>query len=227
MMGFSLWKELKKKLRRRGRPLWSLGSLLFLLVFAASCLPSKYAEASPHSARGDGQSGTAFISREASLTPEPSLIEALASRTGPLTVKLRRIYICGEETRLLGELSPRQTVSLLSDHPEWTARLDKDGIVWMDEEIDDWSVFCKSGTYFGVDKYGNLSLFDGLPKKEKVLRTFFQLDVQYLESSLSKEQVNELEQGILVTDLVGLNSVLSTFSDYAIQESERVMKPTY
>nr|WP_246427575.1 BofC C-terminal domain-containing protein [Paenibacillus phyllosphaerae] len=97
----------------------------------------------------------------------------------------------------------------------------------MQQWIDDLSDACKESATFGVDKSGNLSLFDGPPKKEKVLRTFFQLDVNFMESSLPKEQVEQLTTGIRVTDKDEYNSVLSTFSDYAVGRSERVMKSTY
>jgi forespore regulator of the sigma-K checkpoint len=58
-----------------------------------------------------------------------------------------------------------------------------------------------------------------------VVRTFFQLDVRSLESSLSKERLHELAGGIRVSDKNEYNSVLSTYSDYALQKSRGVMKP--
>ena len=63
--------------------------------------------------------------------------------------------------------------------------------------------------------------------KQKVLRTFFQLDVHYMESSLPKERLNELVNGIRISDMDDYNSVLSTFSDFATDKSEKVMNPTY
>jgi forespore regulator of the sigma-K checkpoint len=214
MKVFSLWKQIKKRLRRR-RPMWTLGSLLFLLALGFSLIWT-----------GSIFTGaqTVFAALDA---PAPSLIETLRHRGGILTVKLHRVYLCGEEIKPLGRMDARQTVVLLQSHPNWTARLDGNGTVWMEEAVDELSAFCKEGAYFSIDKQGFLSLFDGPPDKEKVLRTFFQLDVGYLESSLPKERLDELERGIRVTDLAEFNSVLSTFSDYALQKSERVMKPAY
>lgn len=83
----------------------------------------------------------------------------------------------------------------------------------------------KENTYFGLDDQGILSLFEGLPSEKKVIRSFFQLDVEYLESSLPRDMVDQLYEGIEVTDYAEYNSVLSTFSDYAIDISEEVMKP--
>ncbi len=48
-----------------------------------------------------------------------------------------------------------------------------------------------------------------------------------MESNLPKEQVDDLMNGIRITDKDAYNSVLSTFSDYAVEKSEKVMKRTY
>lgn len=70
--------------------------------------------------------------------------------------------------------------------------------------------------FFGIDEGGNLSLYEGHPDENQVLRSFFQIDIEYLESSLPQETVEQLYRGIRVTDYAEYNSVLSTFSDYAV-----------
>ncbi|GJM75081.1 hypothetical protein HMSSN036_72970 [Paenibacillus macerans] len=45
--------------------------------------------------------------------------------------------------------------------------------MWIDERINGLSETCSKQGYIGIDKDGNLTLFDGPPKKEKVIRTFF------------------------------------------------------
>jgi hypothetical protein len=91
-----------------------------------------------------------------------------------------------------------------------------------EEEIKD---ILEEDAYFGLDENGNLSLFDGLPENKKVIRSFFQLNIEHLESSLPRETVNQLYQGIQITDFAEYNSVLSTFSDFALDISDEVMKP--
>jgi forespore regulator of the sigma-K checkpoint len=86
------------------------------------------------------------------------------------------------------------------------------------EQIDDLSPGCKDTAYFGLDKEDNLSLFDGVPSDKKVIRTFFQLNMGFLESSLQMEAIEELRQGIRVTDMLEYNSVLSTFSEFAVEQ---------
>ena len=79
--------------------------------------------------------------------------------------------------------------------------------------------------YFGIDDNGHLSLFDGDPEANQIIRTFFQLDIDYLESSLPHETVMQLYQGIRVSDQEEFNSVLSTFSPFAVEVTEKMMEP--
>ncbi|MFB9327230.1 BofC C-terminal domain-containing protein [Paenibacillus aurantiacus] len=226
-MEFSLWKQLKKRLRRRGRPSWQLGSIVALIIWAvcshnvqvnAAQLPDSETWLDQQS-NNHGAVGAPLQSRSA--------IETLANQAGDLAVELRRIYLCGNERQTLGTMGSQQILGLLREHPQWTALLGADGQVVMEERIDDLSDACKKTATFSMDKSGRLSLFDGPPKKEKVLRTFFQLDVNFMESSLPREQLDQLTAGIRVTDKDEYNSVLSTFSDYAADRSEKVMKRTY
>ncbi|WP_138752383.1 BofC C-terminal domain-containing protein [Paenibacillus sinopodophylli] len=211
MMEFSLWKNLKKQLRRKRRPTWSLGGLLPLLLAGGLMLTQgELAEAAPQVAGIE------------------SVINKLELGKEPLSVELRRIYVCGEESKPLGRMMGKQVASLLQSHPDWTAVLDQtNSIVHVEQRVEDLSEHCKANAYMGVDKLGNFSLYDGIPKKEKVVRTFFQLDVHYMESSLPQDKLDQLTKGIRINDIEEFNSVLSTFSDYAIEQNQKVMKPAY
>ncbi|MCR2802649.1 BofC C-terminal domain-containing protein [Paenibacillus soyae] len=202
MMAFSLWKQLKRRLRRNRKPLWTLGSVawwMFACLTAAILL------------------GTASATAYAEEAEQPSVSRYLADRNDAVPVMLRRIYVCGEETEMLGRLESEQIIALLRENSEWSATLDQDGqTVVLAEQIEDLSNHCKSHAYFGVDRKGNFSLFDGIPQQEKVMRTFFQLDIRFLESSLPKDELDHLSRGIRVSDIDEYNSVLSTFSDYAV-----------
>jgi len=215
-MEFSLWKQLKKKLRRNKRPLLTLGSLLIaMLVFA------NHAQAAPilNNMRSD-------LDEEAPAAPVRSVIELLATETGPFNVQLRKVYLCGEEQQTLGSKTSTEVIAIMRDHPGWTAMLNQEGEVVLEQLVDDLSEHCKGRAYFSLDKTGKLSLFDGPPKKEKVLRTFFQIDIEYMESSLPKERLEQLSNGIRISDKDEYNSVLSTFSDFAVERSKKVMSPS-
>ncbi len=222
MMAFSLWKNLKKHLRRKRRPTWSLGGLIPVLTIIG-CLTG-----TPQHANADYEPN--FAERQALAEEEGDerrkQIAGLERQSAPLTVKLHRIYVCGEETKPLGRISGKQLASLLRSHPDWTVRRDETPqTLIIEQQIDDLSEQCKANAYIGVDKAGRLSLYDGLPKKEKVVKTFFQLDVQYMESSLPQDKLDRLVKGIRISDMEALNSVMSTYSDFAIEPNEKVMKP--
>ncbi|MNJ80872.1 hypothetical protein D3C77_794150 [compost metagenome] len=63
-----------------------------------------------------------------------------------------------------------------------------------------------------------MSLFEGKPQEKKVIKTFFQLDVETMESVLPEEVLKQLNHGIRVQDTSEYNSVLSTFSDFAVEQ---------
>ncbi|MNI91319.1 hypothetical protein D3C73_1489620 [compost metagenome] len=92
--------------------------------------------------------------------------------------------------------------------------------MWLEEYIEGLSEGCQEDGYIGVDKNGNLSLFEGPPDEEKVIKTFFQLDVGTMESALPEEVLKQLKQGIRVQDVSEYNSVLSTFSDFALEQNQ-------
>jgi forespore regulator of the sigma-K checkpoint len=97
-------------------------------------------------------------------------------------------------------------------------RLNEQDKVTFIKHVEDLSPSCKAQAYMGLDEKGSLSLFNGMPAADNVIRTFFQLDIRYLESSLPKETLKQLQDGIRITDMAEYNSVLSTFSDYAMVE---------
>jgi forespore regulator of the sigma-K checkpoint len=200
MMMFGLWKQVKKRILRNRRPLWTLGC--FAMLMALSALPQP-------------------TSASASAIDQPSISHRLQERSEPLQVMLHRVFVCGEETEPLGLMKPETIVKLLGQHPEWSATLEEDGrTLRVMQQIDDLSAECKTNAYFGMDRNGNFSLFDGAPKGEKVMRTFFQLDVRFMESSLPKDQLDQLSEGIRVSDIDEYNSVLSTYSDYAMETED-------
>ncbi|MBJ6362944.1 BofC C-terminal domain-containing protein [Paenibacillus sp. GCM10012307] len=214
MMEFSLWKKLKRRLRKRRKPLWTLGGILIML------LPLLAAP----------QASTAAELRMEDYNYAPaSLIEALQNQHEELEVLLKKEYVCGEEFSQLGRMNVRSIIELLGKHPAWTAHLNGQAQVVMVEYIQDLSDACKQHAFMSLDKDGNLSLFDGPPAKEKVMRTFFQLDMSYMESSLPKEQVQALADGIKINDLDDYNSMLSAYSEFAVREpaSRGAMKRSY
>ncbi|WP_338042383.1 BofC C-terminal domain-containing protein [Paenibacillus alba] len=214
-------KHWKRKLRRK-RSLLTLG--MFFLVGAAGWLlfaSDGYLSKAERSER-------AVQSTMAQLTPEDderlkTATETLKRITDSRESYLLKSYVCGEERSQLGLQTSEQLLNLQTKHPDWLLSLSTNGEVTFTENIDDLSPACKENAVFGIDGSSNLSLFNGTPAKDNVIRTFFQLNIKHLESSLPRDTVEQLHNGIRVSDMEEYNSVLSTFSDYAVEETERAM----
>ncbi|SEC72900.1 BofC C-terminal domain-containing protein [Paenibacillus sp. GP183] len=206
---YKFLKNLKKKLRWRRK--WiALG--LFLVAIAAGL--------TAFSSYGSYQNWAKSKSdlRTRSVLAPSSDSEAIRSFKGKQDVYLQTLYVCGEETERLGTWSSYELQEQYKKHPEWLIRMNEPDKVTFIKHVEDLSPSCKAQAYMGLDENGSLSLFNGMPAVDNVIRTFFQLDIRYLESSLPKETLKQLQDGIRITDMAEYNSVLSTFSDYAMGE---------
>lgn len=225
----NLYKQLKRRLRLRKRWL-SLG--MFVLVAAGLAVGVVWLK--------DERSGDSPVrgvwAPESDLTlhsqteqASEAALAAIASSKDKREVILLRRYVCGEETEVLGQRSPGEIESLYRERSAQgpvELSINEKGQAVLLEVVEELGPRCRENAYFGMDKSGNLSLFDGLPDHDKVIRTFFQLDVEHLRSSLPEETVKQLYSGIHVSDVADYNSVLSTFSEYAAEDTTPVVNPT-
>ncbi|MFV9510901.1 BofC C-terminal domain-containing protein [Tepidibacillus sp. LV47] len=134
----------------------------------------------------------------------------------PIPMKLTLIshYACGKDI-----VEKKDEVLLLKDisqkYPDWTVEKvdpDKREII-LKRNLKELSPDCK-GAYFGLSPDGHLILYKGDAKNKQVIETFFQIDIESLETGLPKEPVRQLQEGIPVHNLAEYNSVLSTFSEF-------------
>jgi len=220
----NLLKQLKKKLRLKKRWL-TLGTILFLAGAAALTANgiARSAE-SGHAAGIRNAVGGEVREVLAQLQPQDGLnseskkqaLERIAASGDSWSVTLRLRFVCGEETQSLGSMKAGDVIRYHEEYPTYDVAIDAGNSVVFSAAIEDLSPHCKEHAYFGIDRNGNLSLFDGVPAGEQIIRTFFQLNVQQLKSSLPHDMWNQLYEGIRITDLAEYNSVLSTFSDFAL-----------
>ncbi|HEY0826889.1 MAG TPA: BofC C-terminal domain-containing protein [Bacilli bacterium] len=229
-MNFSgLLKQLKKRLLRRRR--W-LSPISWLLLIGAGItvfmLLSEDQNPLPNVIPvTESVEGKQMMNPESiPANPREEVLLSLRNSTGSKNVMVKALYVCGEEMQHIGRLKASDIVKKLEDNQAWEARFDAGGNVVMTHHVEDLSPECKKNAYMGLDANGNLTMFDGKPAEQKTIRTFFQMNIQHLESSLPQETVQELRTGIRISDLAEYNSVLSTFSDYALEETEKVMKPS-
>lgn len=217
----SLLKQLKKLLKQKKRWL-SLG--LVILAAGVSVTASAYywnKNRTVSNGTQEQKSLSVWSSRvdspEESQEGNKAVLDVLMRDNEPKLVFHQKNYVCGEEVVQLGWLKPGEIADYSLQNPRAVISLQDNQQVYLTEQIDDLSEKCKGNVYFGIDKDGNLSLFEGMPAEEQIIRTFFQLNVQHLKSSLPSETLNQLYDGIRILDLDDYNSVISTFSDYAVQ----------
>lgn len=246
MFGFRSMKDIKKKLKRKRRPIWTLAMLAGIFLAAAAsgiggawvvgravfdvpamAVPTPPAAAPMSSADAADKPQAAAAQAPADRSRE-AVLQSLAHWHGEVETMLRRIYWCGEETRLLGHLSTKEASDLLKSRRDWDASFDRTGrliFVANGEQAGEASASCRQNAYVAMGPDGNLSLFDGPPRKDNVVRTFFQLDVKSLESSMSPEMLRGLTEGIRVADSDSLNNVVATYKAYALEKSVTAIKP--
>jgi forespore regulator of the sigma-K checkpoint len=150
-------------------------------------------------------------------TKQDQVLEQINKSGDAHRVFAQKVYVCGQELTEIGKLSSAQIAQFSKEHPQDQLKLMAEGQVYFVEQVADLSAQCKHNAFFGLDKNGNLSLFEGSPDHEQIIRTFFQLNVEHLKTSLPRGTYNQLKQGIPISDLAEYNSVLSTFSDYAVE----------
>lgn len=228
MSFWSLLKQLKKRLRRSRRRL-SLGFWILLIVVAAVIAGIQYSGQEDIPVSETEVMNAASILEEKAGDTEPSepgeeVVRILEQENGDWNVTVHKIYVCGEQIEQKGNMNSAEVIRLLRTNPQFTVDMRDDQVVLF-EQVEDLSPQCKESAYFGIDSNGNLTLFNGLPTKENVIRTFFQLNIEHLESSLPRQTIRELHEGIRIKDYAEYNSVLSTFSDFAVDVTENVMKP--
>lgn len=218
-----LLKELKKIFRRRrklGLSFVLLGVIVFTLLVVASqeqrdpndlslllgadhkAIPASTLPAAEHDERDD-------------------LAVFLQANEANRQVEVYTIYICGEEKQTFGKLSSADILDLMNQHPDWQVGEFSNEQVVFYEYVEDLSEHCKQSAYIGIDEMDQLTLFEGLPNHEQVIRTFFQIDVEYLKTSLPPDAVESLYNGIRIRDLDQYRSVISTFSEFAVDAADQ------
>ncbi|MFC4306181.1 BofC C-terminal domain-containing protein [Cohnella boryungensis] len=230
MSRFRIFKELKKSLKRKRRHVWSLGIGAFVFLaasLAGAWLAHRVVSPVQSEIFAPEESAPVWmdkLSDSDTLLSRSQALLALRNRKGDVELVLQRTYLCGEETRRLGTHTASKAEELLRSHREWDARFES-GRLTVKENVDDLSPRCRQSAYVGMDKSGNLSLYDGPPWKDKVIRTFFHLDVERMEAQLGEERARELAAGIRVPDKAAYSSMLSAFNEYASVSSQAKPQP--
>jgi len=220
----SLLKELKKIFRKRRK----LGlSFIFVIIIACSALlvllsPEQESSDDPVlRLREKAISAWSVADPEDTEDLRQALSTYLQDYDGERQVDVYTIYVCGEEKRSYGRLGSQIILDLMVQHPRWLVEEYDGDTVTFYEYVEDLSETCKQSAYIGIDGMDQLTLFEGMPSYDHAIRTFFQIDIEQLKTSLPQEAVDSLYNGIRIQDLAQYNSVISTFSQFAIKWEDR------
>ncbi|WP_241156693.1 BofC C-terminal domain-containing protein [Bacillus sp. FJAT-42376] len=134
------------------------------------------------------------------------------------TISLERMYLDGETSVEVREESFHSLADLSEYYQEWLVIDRENNRIVLKKQINDISPLMKATGYFGINKEGILTVFEGKPGEEaKVIQSFFQLDVGKLES----KRHTELEKGIRVESRKQYLRVIETFKAYGTPASRK------
>lgn len=224
---FNFRRQLKKRWRRWKRTFWMTAAIVIVTILAYRGLSiSEAVERLLTTNYSEAVSVMGMVKQDTQAEQDiQALVDQLETDGDQLIrVVLQTKYICGVETEQLGKMDIFQIKTLLTQHPEWKAKVISSDTVHLNQNVDDLSPICKQQAYISIDAIGNLNLYEGKPAEENVIRTFFQLDVNTLESSLPEGVLQQLQEGIRIQDKDEYDSVISTFSDFAVDETHRLLR---
>lgn len=129
------------------------------------------------------------------------------------TILLERVYLDG----IVGEEEIEQKnmtkETAVSEYKEWRLVAEFDDELIFRTHVDDISPLLKTNGYFGVSGEGILSVYEGVPtsQQQKVIQSFFQLDINKLES----RQHEQLQNGIRIHSKDQYLALLNFYKPYS------------
>lgn len=135
-------------------------------------------------------------------------------------VVIQKKYIAGPIIEEKYEYSAAEIEQAMATFSNMKKVENEDGSIIIEQEIDDLSPALKENGRFALDQNGMLNLYQGEAKDENIIQTFFQIDLERLETTLPVEEYMQLREGIHVSTLAEYNSVLSTYSEYAVMSHD-------
>ena len=135
----------------------------------------------------------------------------LLSVTGQVKVILHLFYLDGEVEEEIVIEKPANLASLWDEYEHWTlVDMNEEQVVFK-KEIDDISPMLKANGYFGLTEDQTLSVFYGKPNNSNIIQSFYQIDIEKMETRLLKQ----LKEGIPVRDKNQFKQILKAFKPYS------------
>ncbi|WP_194841409.1 BofC C-terminal domain-containing protein [Salinibacillus xinjiangensis] len=131
-----------------------------------------------------------------------------------LEVVLERKYLDGR----IDEEVKTETIWSLHDfwsgYKSWKLMKQEEGRVVFRKEIEELSPAVKENGYFGLTEDNVLSIFNGRPENNEVIKAYYEIDVGKLKSY----RVDELKSGIKIEKKSTFQDVMETYKEYASSE---------
>lgn len=145
---------------------------------------------------------------------EPTVSQFIAMDPKRVKVILERVYLDGEISEEILEETILSMEDFWAEYAEWNLVDQNEAQVVFQQKIDDISPLLKINGYFGISDEGILNIYEGKPSEEKVIQSFFQINMKKLKS----HQQQQLENGIPVLSRDRYEQVLKMYKKYAKHE---------
>lgn len=131
-----------------------------------------------------------------------------------IKVMLERTYLDGEVSEEVFTENVSSLETFFKKYDDWQLVDRNDEQVVLQKRIQDISPLLKINGYFGVSKEGILQTFEGVPRKENAIHSFFQIDMKKLKSY----KRNQLKRGIRIESKERFVKVIEEMKQYTVQK---------
>ncbi|WP_028392065.1 intercompartmental signaling factor BofC [Bacillus cihuensis] len=157
--------------------------------------------------------GIAWIGSVSSASEQTNVITAALERK----VVLQRVYLDGEMSEETHTESILAMEDFWAEYVGWELVDQNNERIVLKKNEPDISPLLKSNGFFGISEDGIFSIFNGKPEEQKIIQSFFQLDIEKLEV---KEQ-EELVHGIPILNKNQYEKVLEAYKSYSLPYNKK------
>ncbi|MCA1056291.1 intercompartmental signaling factor BofC [Rossellomorea aquimaris] len=143
---------------------------------------------------------------------DDSLVDVASAHT--VMVKLERVYLDGEVSEEIVQETIWSMEDFWAEYRDWQLIDMTEEEVTFQKQVDDISPLLKTNGYFGISEDGVLSIFNGKPGQAEIIQSFFQIDIEKLESTSHES----LLKGIPVKSKQKFEEVLESFKQYSVSK---------
>lgn len=153
---------------------------------------------------------TLFSLCTALLVLSPNATVAKQAEDDTIEIHLLREYLDGEKSiEVITETIDSMSDFWLTYH-DWQLIEQSDDVIKLHKKIQDISPLLKTNGYFGLSENGILTIFDGKPADENAIQSFYQIDIDKLESKV----IDRLKIGIPIKTKNDFVTVISKLRQY-------------